>query len=226
MSSIRRLTAAIAAAAVLALAPLAVGCGAGAPSSGSGGPSVAVGSDSGDDGLGTAQPEGTEDPSQQTRADGVVATFGGPSQGDSATDVVDAQTECKTIAVFWGSEVPAGIAYTIDGAIGADVSSGAPVEVPGLRVDHGPCGSQDAADCLGLTIDDLGAPGACSLVVRIGAGFREGTALLLTGTLTCTAATDCATVRARVADQGPAVFVCDPSWLQAGRTCDAETWEG
>jgi hypothetical protein len=230
MTTLRRVGATAAILFALMLSPLAVGC---APQSTSGDAPAPTqqgnpdngGSDQG--GTDQGQTEGAPDPSQPTKESGIATTFGGPSQGDQGTTILSDDSVCKTVALFWGADIPDGVTYRIDSGIGADVTGARPVQVGGLQVEPGPCDDQGSPDCLSITLDAKGQPGTCSAVVRVDASFHEGTALLFVGTLTCPDAGTCNAVQTRDAQQGPAVFVCSPAWLQADdtRQCDADTWK-
>jgi hypothetical protein len=230
MTTLRRWGATAAILLALTLAPLAVGC---APQSTSGDAPVATqrgNSDAGaadDAGTDQGQTEGAPDPSQPTKDAGIATTFGGPSQGDQGTKILADDRVCKTVALFWGADIPEGVTYRIDAGVGADVSGSSPVQVGGLHVEPGPCDDQGSIDCLSTTLDAKGQPGTCSVVVRLDSSLHEGTALLFVGTLSCPDAGTCHAVETRDAQQGPAVFVCSPTWLQADdtRQCDAGTWK-
>jgi hypothetical protein len=183
------------------------------------------GSDQG--GTDQGQTEGAPDPGQPAKDAGIATTFGGPSQGDQGTKILSDDTVCKTVALFWGADIPEGVTYRIDSGVGADVTGTRPAQVGGLQAQPGPCDDQDSPDCLSITLDAQGQPGTCSVVVRVDSSLHEGTALLFVGTLTCPDAGTCHAVETRDAQQGPAVFVCSPAWLQADdtRQCDAATWK-
>lgn len=228
--TLRRFRATAAILFAVTLLPLAVGC---APQSPSGGAPVVTqqgnpdtgGSDQG--GTDQGQTEGAPDPGQPAKDAGIATTFGGPSQGDQGTKILADDQVCKTVALFWGAAIPDGVTYRIDSGVGADVTGARPVQVGGLQVDPGPCDDQGSPDCLSTTLDAQGQPGTCSVVVRVDSSLHEGTALLFVGTLTCPDAGTCHAVETRDAQQGPAVFVCSPAWLQADdtRQCDAGTWK-
>jgi hypothetical protein len=230
MTTMRRLGALAAVLFALTVFPLAVGCtpqpaAAPQPAATQPGNADTGGTDTG--GTDQGQTEGAADPGQAARDAGIATTFGGPSQGDLGTKILSDDTVCKTVALFWGAEIPQGVTYRIDSGFGADVSGARPVKVGGLSVEPGPCDDQGSADCLSTTLDAQGQPGSCSVVVRVGSGLHEGTALLFRGTLTCPDEGTCRAVETRDAQQGPAVFVCSPAWLQAdpSRQCDADTWK-
>jgi hypothetical protein len=158
----------------------------------------------GDGGVDDGGSDGGEDPAQDRVRTGPVAQYGGPAYGDQGVaEVIEAGLWCKTIAVFWGGDpVPDGVRFTFEGAV---------TDRSGLEVQGGVCGSRGAdRSCLGMTVEANASGIFCSIVLRPGDGFQDGTALTFTGTLECPTAEICDAVVARDVQPGPPIVVNDP----------------
>ncbi|AZS36890.1 hypothetical protein CVS47_01510 [Microbacterium lemovicicum] len=148
--------------------------------------------------------DGEADASQSTVRTGPIALYGGPAYGDQGIEETGPGIWCDTLAVFWGGDapIPADVTFTVDAAT---------ADAPGLAVDGGVCGTRGAdRSCLGLVVaaDDTGL--FCSLVLRPGADFVEGTAVALSGTLRCLRAEACDAVAARTHDPSAPILVTTP----------------
>ena len=161
--------------------------------------------DEGGDDPGKADSDGGEDPAQDRVRTGPVAQYGGPAYGDQGTaEVIDDGLWCKTIAVFWGGDeaVPDGVSFTF---LTAATSR------QGLRVEGGVCGSRGAThSCLGLRVEANESGVFCSLVLRPGPDFQDGTAITFAGRLECPTSQVCDQVAARAVEPGPPIIVDDP----------------
>ena len=159
--------------------------------------------DDGGDDEGQADSDGGEDPAQDRVRTGPVAQYGGPAYGDQGVaEVIEPGLWCKTIAVFWGGDVPDGVRFTFEEAV---------TDRPGLQVAGGVCGTRGAdRSCLGMTVaaDESGI--FCSLELRPSADFHDPTTITFTGTLECPTAEICDTVAARDVRPGPPIIVTDP----------------
>jgi hypothetical protein len=155
----------------------------------------------GDDGKGDA--DGGEDPAQSRVRTGPVAQYGGPAYGDQGVaETIEAGLWCKTIKVFWGGDVPEGVRYTFQSAV---------TDRPGLAVESDVCGSRQAdRGCLGMTVEANESEITCSLVLRPGSDFQDGTKITFVGTLECPTAAICDIVAAREVKPGPAIIVDAP----------------
>lgn len=155
----------------------------------------------GDEGGGES--DGGEDPAQDRVRTGPVAQYGGPAYGDQGTaEIIEAGLWCKTIAVFWGGDVPEGVRFTFQNAV---------TDRPGLAVESAVCGSREAdRGCLDMTVEANQSQITCSLVLRPGSDFQDGTAITFVGTLECPTAEICDIVAAREVDPGPPIIVDDP----------------
>ena len=155
----------------------------------------------GDEGGGDA--DGGEDPAQDRVRTGPVAQYGGPAYGDQGSaEIIEAGLWCKTIAVFWGGDVPEGVRFTFQSAV---------TDRPGLAVESAVCGSREAdRGCLDMTVEANQSQITCSLVLRPGSDFQDGTAITFVGTLECPTAEICDIVAAREVDPGPPIIVDDP----------------
>lgn len=161
-------------------------------------------SDDGGDDQGQTDSDGGEDPAQDRVRTGPVAQYGGPAYGDQGTaEVLETGVWCKTIAVFWGGDpVPQGVRFTFENAV---------TDRPGLRVDGGVCGTRGAdRSCLGMIVQANESGIFCSLVLRPGGEFQDGTAITFRGTLECPTAEICDQVAAREVEPGPPIIVNDP----------------
>nr|BFF11266.1 hypothetical protein GCM10025699_25690 [Microbacterium flavescens] len=149
--------------------------------------------------------DGGEDPAQEPVRTGPVADYGGPAYGDQGeAEVVEAGVWCKTIAVFWGGNepVPEGVRFTFEEAI---------VDQAGLQVESGVCGTGGAdRSCLGLTVEANESGIFCSVVLRPGEDFADGTTITFSGTLECPTTEVCDAVAAREVDPGPPLVVNTP----------------
>jgi len=160
--------------------------------------------DQGDQG----ESDGDSDPTQDTVRTGPIAEYGGPAYGDQGdAELTESGDWCKTIQVFWGGSepVPAGVSFTFDTAV---------PDQPGLEIvtDAAACGTRGAtAPCLGLTFQAEESGVACSVVVRPGDDFADGTTISFEGTLTCPTAEVCDAVAAREVDPGPPLVVDRPA---------------
>ncbi len=160
--------------------------------------------DTGGEDQGQADSDGGEDPTQDRVRTGPVAQYGGPAYGDQGTaEVLAPGVWCKTIAVFWGGDaVPDGVSFTFENAV---------TDRAGLRVDGGVCGTRGAdRSCLGMLVAANESGIFCSLVLRPGGDFQDGTAITFRGTLECPTAEICDEVAARTVDPGPPIIVNDP----------------
>jgi len=160
--------------------------------------------DTGGEDQGQADSDGGEDPAQDRVRTGPVAQYGGPAYGDQGTaEVLEPGVWCKTIAVFWGGDaVPDGVSFTFENAV---------TDRPGLRVDGGVCGTRGAdRSCLGMLVAANESGIFCSLVLRPGGDFQDGTTITFRGTLECPTAQICDQVAAREVDPGPPIIVNDP----------------
>jgi hypothetical protein len=179
------------------------GSGPGQQSTQQGQPDNSSQGDSADSG-GTATDGGT-DPSQSTVRTGPVAQYGGPAYGDQGdAEVVEPGVWCKTIAVFWGGDqpIPDGVAFTFDNAV---------PDHAGLDVEGGVCGTANAdRSCLGMTVQANESGIFCSIVVKPGPDFVDGTSITFTGTLTCPTSEICDAVAARQVEPGPPIVVHTP----------------
>jgi hypothetical protein len=150
--------------------------------------------------------DGGDDPAQDTVRTGPIAQYGGPAYGDQGdAEVIEPGLWCKTIAVFWGGSeaIPDGVRFTFEGAI---------PDQPGLTVEPGVCGSAGAtATCLGLTVEANQSGIFCSIEVRPGSDFVDGTTISFTGTLSCPTSEVCDAVAAREVDPGPPIVVSTPA---------------
>jgi|GEM_PF-4707298 len=167
-------------------------------------PSPRAEADQGGDDQGQADSDGGEDPAQDRVRTGPVAQYGGPAYGDQGTaEVLEPGLWCKTIAVFWGGEpVPDGVAFTFEQAV---------TDHAGLQVDGGVCGTRGAdRSCLGLLVEANASGIFCSLVLRPGDDFQDGTTITFTGTLSCPTSEICDQVAAREVEPGPPIIVDDP----------------
>ncbi|MDQ7877723.1 hypothetical protein Q9R08_07025 [Microbacterium sp. QXD-8] len=155
----------------------------------------------GDEGGGDE--DGGEDPAQDRVRTGPVAQYGGPAYGDQGdAEIIEAGLWCKTIAVFWGGDVPDGVRYTFQSAV---------TDRAGLAVESDVCGSREAdRGCLDMTVEANQSQIRCSLVLRPGSDFQDGTAITFVGTLECPSAEICDIVAAREVDPGPPIIVVDP----------------
>lgn len=155
----------------------------------------------GDEGGGDS--DGGEDPAQDRVRTGPVAQYGGPAYGDQgAAEIIEAGLWCKTIAVFWGGDVPEGVRFTFQNAV---------TDRPGLAVESAVCGSREAdRGCLDMTVEANQSQITCSLVLRPGSDFQDGTAITFVGTLECPTAEICDIVASREVDPGPPIIVDDP----------------
>ncbi|WP_347975538.1 hypothetical protein [Microbacterium sp. ProA8] len=155
----------------------------------------------GDDGEGDA--DGGEDPAQDRVRTGPVAQYGGPAYGDQGVaEIIEAGMWCKTIKVFWGGDVPEGVRFTFQSAV---------TDRPGLAVKSEVCGSREAdRGCLDMTVEANESEITCSLVLRPGSDFQDGTKITFVGTLECPTAEICDIVAAREVIPGPAIIVEDP----------------
>lgn len=158
----------------------------------------------GDD-PGATDSDGGEDPAQHRVRTGPVAQYGGPAYGDQGTaEVLEAGLWCKTIAVFWGGTepIPEGVGFTFENAV---------PDRPGLRVEGGVCGTRGAdRSCLGMLVRANESGIFCSLLLRPGSDFQDGTAITFRGTLECPTAEICDRVAAREVEPGPPIIVDDP----------------
>jgi hypothetical protein len=159
--------------------------------------------DGGDGDEGGGDADGGEDPAQDRVRTGPVAQYGGPAYGDQGgAEIIGAGLWCKTIAVFWGGEVPEGVRYTFQNAV---------TDRPGLAVESAVCGSREAdRGCLDMTVEANQSQITCSLVLRPGSDFEDGTEITFVGTLECPTAEICDVVAAREVDPGPPIVVDDP----------------
>ncbi|MEV4688400.1 hypothetical protein [Microbacterium sp. LWH3-1.2] len=157
------------------------------------------------DEQGQTDSDGGEDPAQDRVRTGPVAQYGGPAYGDQGTaEVLEAGLWCKTIAVFWGGTVPIpeGVGFTFENAV---------PDRPGLRVEGGVCGTRGAdRSCLGMLVRANESGIFCSLLLRPGSDFQDGTAITFRGTLECPTAEICDQVAAREVEPGPPIIVDDP----------------
>lgn len=206
---------ALAAAAILAVMLLFTGCSDPAPGDGSDDTSQQGDDTDGDDGSadGTdddggddgGDSDGGEDPDQDLVRTGPVADYGGPAYGDQGeAELVETGVWCKTIAVFWGGSepIPEGVRFTFEEAV---------PDRDGLDVEGGVCGTSGAdRSCLGMTVEANESGIFCSIVVRPGEGFEDGTTISFTGTLDCPSAEICDAVVARDVEPGPAIVVNTP----------------
>lgn len=162
------------------------------------------GGDGGDDDDGD-DTDGDEDPAQDTVRTGPVAQYGGPAYGDQGqSEDVELGVWCKTIAVFWGGSepVPDGVRFTFEEAV---------PDRAGLEVEGGVCGTRGAdRSCLGMTVQANESDIRCSLLVRPGPDFEEGTTISFTGTLECPTEEICDAVAAREVEPGPPLVVETP----------------
>lgn len=159
--------------------------------------------DGGRDGDG-GDSDGGEDPAQDRVRTGPVAQYGGPAYGDQGVaEIIEAGLWCKTIAVFWGGDpVADGVRFTFEAAL---------PDRPGLEVVRGVCGTRGAdRSCLGMTVEANASGAFCSIVLRPGEGFQDGTAITFTGTLECPSSEICDAVAARAVEPGPPIVVDDP----------------
>ncbi|MHC2999030.1 hypothetical protein [Microbacterium sp. HJ5] len=153
----------------------------------------------------TGSTDGEEDPEQDRVRTGPVAQYGGPAYGDQGeAEVVETGVWCKTIAVFWGGDepIPDGVRFTFDAAV---------PDQPGLETESGVCGTRGAdRSCLGMAVEANESGIFCSVVVRPGADFVEGTTISFEGTLECPTAEICDAVAARQVEPGPPLVVNTP----------------
>jgi hypothetical protein len=150
------------------------------------------------------QPDGGSDPAQDAVRTGPVAQYGGPAYGDQGeAEIVEPGVWCKTIAVFWGGSdpIPEGVAFTFEQAV---------ADRPGLAVEAGVCGSSADRPCIGTVVVANASGIFCSLLLRPGPEFADGTAITFTGSLTCASATDCDLVASREVEPGPPIIVNTP----------------
>jgi hypothetical protein len=161
------------------------------------------GGDEGGGDEGGGDEDGGEDPAQDRVRTGPVAQYGGPAYGDQGVaEIIEAGLWCKTIAVFWGGDVPDGVRYTFQSAV---------TDRAGLAVESDVCGSREAdRGCLDMTVEANQSQIRCSLVLRPGSDFQDGTAITFVGTLECPSAEICDIVAAREVDPGPPIIVVDP----------------
>ena len=149
--------------------------------------------------------DGEDDPDQDLVRTGPVAEYGGPAYGDQGeAEVVESGVWCKTIAVFWGGDeqIPEGVRFTFEKAV---------ADQPGLETESGVCGTLGAdRSCLGMTVEANASGIFCSVIVRPGVDFAEGTTITFEGTLECAKAQDCDTVVARRVEPGPPLVVNTP----------------
>ena len=159
--------------------------------------------DGGDGDEGEGDADGDADPAQSRVRTGPVAQYGGPAYGDQgAAEIIQAGLWCKTIKVFWGGDVPEGVRYTFQSAL---------TDRPGLAVESGICGSRNAdRGCLDMPVDANESEITCSLVLRPGSDFQDGTEITFVGTLECPTAEICDIVAAREVDPGPPIVVDAP----------------
>lgn len=187
------------AAAILAVLLLLAGCASPTGDDGQPDPTTTQAEDDGSDA------DGDEDPAQDTVRTGPVAQYGGPAYGDQGqSEEVEPVVWCKTIAVFWGGSepVPDGVRFTFEAAV---------PDRAGLEVEGGVCGTRDAdRSCLGMTVEANESDIRCSLIVRPGPDFEEGTTIGFTGTLECPTAEICDAVAAREVEPGPPLVVESP----------------
>jgi hypothetical protein len=150
--------------------------------------------------------DGDEDPAQEQVRTGPVAEYGGPAYGDQGeAEIVEEGVWCKTIAVFWGgdAEIPEGVRFTFDEAV---------PDRAGLAVEDGVCGTLGATtSCVGLTVEANESGIFCSLVLRPGDDFEDGTTITFNGTLECPTADVCDAVAARTVEPGPPIVVNTPA---------------
>lgn len=199
----------IGAAAMLAVMLLLSGCAAPVSDDGqaetSQAPTEDTDTDDDSDDTDDGESEGDEDPEQDTVRTGPVAQYGGPAYGDQGeAEVVEPGVWCKTIAVFWGGSepVPEGVRFTFQEAV---------ADRAGLDVEGGVCGTRNAdRSCLGMTVEANESGIFCSIVVRPGADFEDGTTITFTGTLECPTTEICDAVAAREVEPGPALVVNTP----------------
>lgn len=216
MSNSLRSGRAVAAAAIVAVMLLFAGCSSPVPSEGQGGTSAApteTGGDNGDQGDNGDEDDddggdadGDEDPAQEVVRTGPVAQYGGPAYGDQdSTEVVDTGVWCETIVVYWGwsDSPPEGVRFTFEQAV---------VDRAGLEVEGGVCGTRDAdRSCLGMTLEANQVDTiSCSIVLRPGPEFEDGTAITFTGSLECPTAEVCDAVAAREIEPGPPLIIDTP----------------
>jgi hypothetical protein len=210
MSNPLRTRGALAAGAILAVVLLFSGCAAPTSQEGqddaSTDASEAADDDNGDQGDDEGgEADGGEDPEQDLVRTGPVAEYGGPAYGDQGeAEIVEDGLWCKTIAVFWGGSepVPEGVTFTFEEAI---------VDPGGLDVESSVCGTRGAdRSCLGMTVAANESGTFCSVGVRPGADFADGTTITFAGTLECPTVEICDAVVAREVDPGPPLIVNTP----------------
>ncbi|WP_137843499.1 hypothetical protein [Microbacterium sp. 2FI] len=191
-----------------------------APAGGDGAPDPVATADAGQDAAdddtdagdgqdsddGDAGSDGAEDPVQEQVRTGPVADYGGPAYGDQGeAEIVEEGVWCKTIAVFWGGDVavPEGVRFTFDEAV---------PDRAGLAVEDGVCGTLGATtSCVGLTVEANESGIFCSLTLRPGDDFEDGTTITFIGTLECPTVEACDAVATRTVEPGPPIVVNTPA---------------
>ncbi|MCW3494622.1 hypothetical protein [Microbacterium sp. SSM24] len=150
--------------------------------------------------------EGEEDPEQDRVRTGPTVDYGGPDDGDQGdATVLEPGVWCETVAVFWGGDpVPEGVRFTYTEAI---------VDRAGLEVTDDACGTDfdgvPLASCIGFVLE-ADASGFCSLEVRPGDDFVDGTRITFAGTLECPTAEACVAVEERAVEPGPPIEIFTP----------------
>ncbi len=161
--------------------------------------------DNGDD----AVPDGPADPAQATKIDGVAVSADGPSPGNLFISLNDDGSWCKGATLFWSPTVADGVFFTIEKISGA-----------GLHIASGDCG--DLPQCLGQDLPS-NEQLECSIRMQASNDFEEVTPLAMTGSITCPTAAVCDEVRGRVADAQEQLWMCSPTWIEAGNPCERPT---
>lgn len=207
MSLPRSRVGAVAILSVVALLTFA-GCAAPVTDTDAGGTASATPSPSTSETTGTDEEQeqtdsdGEEDPSQSRVRVGPAAKYGGPAWGDQGdATIIETGVWCKTIAVFWGGDVPQGVRFTFERAV---------TDRAGLQVEGAACGGAEHA-CLGLTFGARDPQVLCGLRLRPGAQFEDGTSITFEGRLECPTAESCDIVASRDVTPGPPIVVEQPA---------------